>query len=155
MSRAQSVLTHWHAHRDVLAPLVEAVPEDKLNYRPWDQAMSFSDLVWHILSASAMFAAAAKEGRVTGRTDKPDLGSKQAILQAISTWTEQTHANIASMTDEQFERMVETKAIFGADLPAKVLLGSMIDHEVHHKGQLFVYARMMGTEKLPFFIHRG
>ncbi|WP_349679045.1 MULTISPECIES: DinB family protein [Aneurinibacillus] len=28
----------------------------------------------------------------------------------------------------------------------------MIDHEVHHKGQLFLYARLIGIEKLPFFI---
>ncbi|WP_081825521.1 DinB family protein [Bacillus sp. UNC41MFS5] len=26
----------------------------------------------------------------------------------------------------------------------------MIDHEIHHKGQLFTYARLIGREKLPF-----
>ena len=27
----------------------------------------------------------------------------------------------------------------------------MYDHEIHHKGQLFVYLRLLGKEKLPFF----
>ncbi|WP_367306894.1 DinB family protein [Alicyclobacillus acidocaldarius] len=155
MSKAQSVLTHWHSHRDVLAPLVDSVPEDKLDFKPWDEAMSFRDLVWHILSTSALFAAAAKAGRITDRPERPDLSTKQALVQAISSFTDRTHADVASVTDEQFESLVDTKAVFGRDLPVKVLLGSMIDHEVHHKGQLFVYARMMGAEKLPFFIHRG
>ncbi|MBF8376487.1 DinB family protein [Alicyclobacillus mali] len=155
MSKAQAVLTHWHSHRDVLAPLVESVPEDKLDFKPWDGAMSFRDLVWHILSTSAWFAAAAQAGRITDRPEKPDLGSKQALLQAISTFSDRTHADVASVADEQFDSLVDTKAVFGADLPVKALLGSMVDHEIHHKGQLFVYARLMGAEKLPFFIHRG
>ncbi|MDI9261311.1 DinB family protein [Alicyclobacillus sendaiensis] len=155
MSKAQSVLAHWHSHRDVLAPLVDAVPEDKLDFKPWDEAMSFRDLVWHILSTGALFAAAARAGRMTDRPEKPDLSTKQALVQAIASFTERTHADVASIADEQFEQLVETKAVFGTDLPAKALLSSMIDHEVHHKGQLFVYARMMGAKKLPFFIHRG
>ncbi|WP_206832354.1 DinB family protein [Alicyclobacillus fructus] len=154
MSKAQSVLAHWHSHRDVLAPLVASVPEDKLDFKPWDGAMSFRDLVWHILAVSATFAAAAKAGRLTERPEQPDLSTKQALLDAISTFTEKTHADIASISDEQFESIVETKAVFGADLPAKALLASLIDHEIHHKGQLFVYARLMGAETLPFFIHR-
>ncbi|AEJ42251.1 DinB family protein [Alicyclobacillus acidocaldarius] len=155
MSKVESVLTHWHSHRDVLAPLVDSVPEDKLDFKPWDGAMSFRDLVWHILSTGAWFAAAAKTGRITNQPERPDLSTKQAILQAISSLTDRTHADVASVSDEQLESLVDTKAVFGADLPVNVLLSSMIDHEVHHKGQLFVYARIMGAEKLPFFVHRG
>ncbi|MED1206050.1 DinB family protein [Heyndrickxia acidicola] len=28
----------------------------------------------------------------------------------------------------------------------------MIDHEIHHKGQIFPYARLIGIEKLPEYI---
>ncbi|SIT12456.1 DinB family protein [Alicyclobacillus vulcanalis] len=155
MAKAESMLRHWHAHRDVLAPLVQSVPEDQLDFKPWDKAMSFRELVWHVLSISALFASAAKAGRITGRPEQPDLSSKEALLRAISTLTDQTHADMASLSDEQFDQLVDTKAVFGADLPVHALLGTMIDHEIHHKGQLFVYARLMGAKELPFFVHRG
>ncbi|SIC68051.1 Uncharacterised protein [Mycobacteroides abscessus subsp. abscessus] len=39
-------------------------------------------------------------------------------------------------------------------MPGIVLLENAKDHEIHHKGQLFTYARLAGIEKLPFFVSR-
>ncbi|WP_279401879.1 DinB family protein [Piscibacillus salipiscarius] len=30
-------------------------------------------------------------------------------------------------------------------------LQGMYEHEIHHKGQLFIYARMVGVKDVPFF----
>ncbi|WP_182914758.1 DinB family protein [Paenibacillus thiaminolyticus] len=36
------------------------------------------------------------------------------------------------------------------DGPRSKLVWLIIDHEIHHKGQLFVYARILGVQELPF-----
>ncbi len=33
----------------------------------------------------------------------------------------------------------------------KKYLLAMYDHEIHHKGQLFIYARLVGVKDVPFF----
>jgi len=40
-------------------------------------------------------------------------------------------------------------------MPGMVLLESGKDHEIHHKGQLFTYARLLGIKSLPFFVNRS
>ncbi|GMA57738.1 putative damage-inducible protein DinB [Alicyclobacillus sacchari] len=155
MTKAESYLQHWHAHRDVLFDLLKAVDEQHVNFQPWAGAMSFADLIWHIVSTGYFFADSAALGHASTRPQKPDLATIGAIESSISEWTQKTHDRIASITDEQFANLVDLTQLFGAKLPVAALLQTNLDHEIHHKGQLFVYARLCGADPLPFFVQRG
>jgi uncharacterized damage-inducible protein DinB len=52
---------------------------------------------------------------------------------------------------EDFERPV---SFMGREMAVRDLLLSLIAHEAHHKGQMFVYARIQGVEP-PFYIKMG
>ncbi|MEK4357699.1 DinB family protein [Paenibacillus sp. FSL M7-1455] len=51
--------------------------------------------------------------------------------------------------DEQLEKELEFNGYIGT---GRLWLETAKDHEIHHKGQLFTYARMIGVEKLPFMM---
>ncbi|GLV14795.1 hypothetical protein Heshes_24790 [Alicyclobacillus hesperidum] len=155
MTKAETYLGHWHAHRDVLTDLVKSVGEEHLSFQPWAGAMSFADLVWHIVSTGYFFADSAALGHLGMRPEKADLSTMSALESSISEWTQKTHDRISSMTDDQFANLVDMTQLFGAKLPATALLQTNLDHEIHHKGQLFVYARLCGADPLPFFVKRG
>ncbi|KPV43720.1 DinB family protein [Alicyclobacillus ferrooxydans] len=140
-------------HRAVLQDILSRVPEDQVDMKPWPNALSLSDLAVHMVTSADWFAESVKNGQF-GRPEKVEVSSMSDLRRVVDEYTEKTKATLDSLSDEQVEGMVEAKHIFGMDAPGKVWLGSMRDHEIHHKGQMFVYARMAGVEEMPFFIQR-
>ncbi|WP_102348171.1 DinB family protein [Bacillus sp. Marseille-P3661] len=152
MERMNGFMNSWMAHRNALIELVKTVGDEHLNYKPWEDAMSFSELVLHITSATEMFVQTVKRGVFTPPTEKKSVDSINELLSTIQSETEQTKAGLESLTNEQLEQIVE---FAGMKMPGMVMLESGKDHEIHHKGQLFTYARLIGVKELPFFISRG
>ena len=65
--------------------------------------------------------------------------------------TNETRVLLEGLSDDDFDKIISTSQAFGQDVPGSVLLAMSLDHEIHHKGQLFVYARMLGFDKVPPF----
>jgi len=152
MSAGEQMQSQWLRHRTVLQEILVHVPDDKFDYQPWPNAMSLADLAVHMAAIADMFVQAVGEGQFGAPPAKPESGSAASVRQFVDDMTAKSSNTLAALTDEQLERVIEGKR-FGADLPGKVWLHTMRDHEIHHKGQMFVYARMVGVEELPFFVN--
>ncbi|WP_235841960.1 DinB family protein [Neobacillus fumarioli] len=74
----------------------------------------------------------------------------EEIHKVVRQFTEKSKANYAKITDEDLE-IERVFALSNFKAKGKTFLTMMYDHEIHHKGQLFVYARMAGVKVLPFF----
>lgn len=72
------------------------------------------------------------------------------VRQAVADLTARTKSVYASLTeaDLQAERVFPS----GFRATGRTLLLMMFEHEIHHKGQLMLYARMVGVKDLPFFV---
>lgn len=152
MTNINEFVKQWRSHRNVLLEMLENVTDEQLGTKPWAQAMSFSELVLHIAGAMRMFTSTVKNGVLT-KGEPPKAPSNAKELQAlVAAATEQTEAEIRSLTPEQLDREID---FFGRTATGGRLLEEAKDHEIHHKGQLFIYLRMAGAEKLPFFVSRG
>jgi uncharacterized damage-inducible protein DinB len=148
-------LKSWLLHRLVTVELVDMLPEGKLDFKPWGGAMTLSKLVTHLMTSGFQFSQAVKQGAMGDSGEKPVFSSITDLKKYVHEITEQTKSTLTSLTDEDLEKFVDTSKVFGRDLPGKVLLSSMRDHEIHHKGQLFIYARMTGVQNPPFFVKMG
>jgi uncharacterized damage-inducible protein DinB len=71
------------------------------------------------------------------------------VRKIVREYTEKTKKDLQTLTDDHLDQTVQWGPYHA---PGKMWLDIMRDHEIHHKGQLFVYARMVGMEQLPFFI---
>lgn len=153
MSKAEAFLGHFMAHRSVLSKLVDELKDKDLTYRPWDDGFSTGDLIWHILSSSYGFTRAAATGSFERLTEKPAFETTADVKQAIANITEKVTSFIQSMRDEQFSAEIDMTRVFNRTVPAEQLLSMMLDHEIHHKGQLFTYVRLCGAKQLPMFFN--
>lgn len=153
MSKAEAFLMHFKMHRSVLDKVVDAVKDEDLPFSPWEGALTLKDLIWHVLSSGLSFTRAAATGDFERVSDKPALETKTQLKQAIDDMSRQSYDFIQSMSDDQFSQEIDVTKAFGRKLPAGQLLTSMLDHEIHHKGQLFTYARLCGAEEMPFFVN--
>jgi uncharacterized damage-inducible protein DinB len=153
MSESQIFTNIWLRHRLVGNEIVDMLSDEHLSFRPWEKAMTLKELVLHMLYSADMFTGAVKEGAfVPSEGSPPDVQTAEELKQLVQELTAKTRETIESLSDEQLSAIVDLTKLFGAKMPGKSLLHVMRDHEIHHKGQLFVYARMIGLEHLPMFV---
>lgn len=154
MSRAKQFTQYFLSHRNVTVELISKIEEKHYDYKPTPTSMPAKDLVTHILFSFYKFANAAKHGDPTLFTQKVE--ETETNLQKLAqTYTEKTKLLLESLSDEDFERVLDLTNVFGAKIPTGQFLQMAMDHEIHHKGQLFVYVREMGHTDLPLFVQRG
>lgn len=152
MTRTKTMLQYFFAHRNVTQELIKKIAEDNYDYKPTPTSMSAQELSSHIVTSFFNLAATAKRGDTSAfaenREDSPN------ILTLAEQYTENTKDLLATFSDEEFDRVVDLTNLFGMKLSGRQLLQLAMDHEIHHKGALFVYVRALGHTELPMFIQR-
>jgi uncharacterized damage-inducible protein DinB len=136
-------------HRTPLIGLLEKLPEDKASFSAWDGGMSFQRLSDH-LSASMERLGMMMSGQTP---TKPEPSADwHAALERLRASTEATRAHFAALTPDQLAATVT--GFGGREMPVYALVDGAIQHLAHHKGQLWMMARMNGLEP-PMFMAMG
>ena len=142
------LLEHWQGHRRLTRRLIEAYPEDQLFTFAIGGMRTFGELALELLA----MAEPSVRGVVTGewetsfdRTTRP----KAALLEA---WDASTRAIDELWARIPAGRFQEHMVAFGQyPGPAYQLLLYVIDNEVHHRGQGYVYLRALGAAPPAFW----
>jgi len=154
MPRAQQWVQYFLSHRHVTMELINKIDEAHYDFKPTPTSMTAKQLATHMVFSFYNFANVAKHGDPA--LFQPKMEDPETNLAKLAeTYTEKTKQLLESMSDEEFNRTIDLTAIFGVQMSAKQLLQMAMDHEIHHKGQLFVYVREMGHTDLPLFVQRG
>lgn len=128
--------------------VIAAILAGKEDYRPDQYARPALDLAWHISITEMRFFDAVINGQFDFTpTPKPDSIKNSKDLIA---WYEQNFSQrlekIQALPVEQLQKIVDFRGMF--QLPAVMYLGFVLHHTIHHRGQLSVYLRPMGS-KVP------
>jgi uncharacterized damage-inducible protein DinB len=143
-----ALLAHWQGHRRLTRRVIDAFPEDKLLTHSVGGMRPFGALALEFIG----MAAPMLHGIVSSdwsRYEPPSAPSKAEILRL---WDETTAEIDRLWPQIPAERFQETMTAFG-QWPGKVheLLLYVIDNEIHHRGQGYVYLRSLGIEPPPFY----
>lgn len=142
------LLDHWIGHRRVTRRTIEAFPDDDAfaafsvgGMRP------FAVLVNEFLG----MAVPTLQGIVTGEWPMEAQDPPATREEALRRWDAATET-IESLWPQIPEgRFQETETAFGQwTMPLWALLFYVIDNEIHHRGQAYVYLRALGTEPPQF-----
>lgn len=151
MSEINEIIASWKSHRNVLHAMLNDAQTEHLGLKPWEKAMSLSALTQHIVGAMDMFVRLVKNGAYTPGDKPQPVETADELRARVAANTEASEAIIRSLSPEQLDATLD---FFGAKLTGRQLLRRAIDHEIHHKGQLFIYLRMAGVESLPMFMEK-
>lgn len=149
MLNMNSYTQHWLTHREALHKLVELDHAELAKFKPWEGAMSYGTLALHIAGSTLMFVNMVVKGEFTPSENKIEWNTMEDVQRLVHEFTETTKQLLTSITEEQQQKEI---TFFGNAAPAHVFLEKALDHEIHHKGQLFTYARIAGIKELPFFM---
>jgi uncharacterized damage-inducible protein DinB len=144
----EALLDHWQGHRRVTRRVIDAFPDDKLFTFSIGGMRPFGVLALEMLTMGAPMV----KGTVTGTWDYN--ASRDALPKAdlLKQWDDAT-AEIDRLWKEiPPERFGETLTAFGqyTDKTYNLLL-YVIDNEIHHRGQGYVYLRALGIEPPAFY----
>ena len=126
--------------------VIAAVPQDKCEWRPDPKAKNALELAAHIPDGDMFFLDGILSGAFAGGDAKPAPKTVEEILKNYETNYTDRVAKLKALSGEQLAKPIP---FFGMmELPAVMYLNLMLLHTTHHRGQLSVYLRPMGS-KVP------
>ena len=145
----EALLDHWQGHRRVTRRVIEAFPEDKLFSFSIGSMRPFSELATEFLKMSEP----SVQGVATGKwPDRNDLAAPRTKAELLARWDEATNSINTTWPAIPAGRFAEVDKAFGMWEGKGIdLILYVIDNEIHHRGQGYVYLRALGIEPPAFY----
>ncbi|HEX6750111.1 MAG TPA: DinB family protein [Longimicrobium sp.] len=144
----EALLEHWQGHRRLTRRVIEAFPDDQLFTFSVGGMRTFGELAMEMLSMAAPMVRGVHSGDWNTSWDR-EAHPKVEILRM---WDESTEELNRLWPQIPAARFGEQMTAFG-QYPgiAHDLVLYVIDNEIHHRGQGYVYLRALGVEPPPFY----
>lgn len=150
----EALLEHWQGHQRLTRRVLEAFPEDQLfTFTPAPPMRSFGVLTLEIIG----MVEPTLRGLHTGAWETPDWDEMKKQPQPgkaelLARWDETAGAMREGFPQIPEARFQETHTAFGQwTMPGSELILYLIDNEIHHRAQGYVYLRLLGTEPPAFY----
>lgn len=144
---------HWQGHRDLTRRTIEAFPEKELFEFSIGSMRPFAQLAMEMI----IMAGPTVKGLATGEwkkweeseSEQPVPKTKQDLLKL---WDQTTELLAEYWPKIPLRRFQEIDKAFGQwEGPGYWILFYIIDNEIHHRGQGYVYLRALGIEPPAFW----
>ncbi len=127
--------------------VIEAVPDEKSDYRPDPKSMTARELAWHIIDAEFLFLKGVSSGAFTAA--EPTVNKTKNIAEMLDVYEagfKEGITNVKNLSAADLTKPISFFDIF--NYPAVEYLNFLLQHSIHHRGQLSKYLRPMGS-KVP------
>ncbi|MFN2385444.1 MAG: DinB family protein [Thermoanaerobaculia bacterium] len=144
-------LEYFERLRDRTRRVVAAIPHERLDWTYRPGKFTCADIVRHLAAIERWMYAENVQGKPSRYAGHgPEIAEGYPDL---TTFLESLHADamtiFAGLTPQDLAGKCLTPA--GTSITTWKWLRAMVEHEVHHRGQLYVYAGMMGLEGPPLY----
>ena len=144
----QGFLDHWQGHRRLTRRVIEAYPEGQFNTFAIGGMRPFGTMAVELLR----MAAPSVRGILTGDWTQTVTADPKPRDEVLRLWDESTKEMNDLWPRIPASRFQETLKAFGQyeDTAYRIAL-YLVDNEVHHRGQGYVYLRALNVEPPHFW----
>jgi uncharacterized damage-inducible protein DinB len=133
----------WDSTRTLVLGLVEAMPEDKYDFKPTPAQRSFREVAIHLIGENYVFFSRVS-GENLGSNDRFNtLKSRDEILKALRESYDYGAKVWAGLTEEKALELIEGRG--GQKVQRWSAILGVIQDNMNHYGNLVVYARLNGV----------
>ena len=146
------LLNHWLGHRHVTRKVIEAFPEDKLFTYSIGGMRPFAKLMTELLAMGEpgiRGVVAGTWGTYQDAEASFQFTSKKELLELWDKSTQEIKALWAQISPERFHEMDKFFGQYEGPIYWSILY--LIDNEIHHRAQAYVYLRSLGIEPPAFW----
>jgi uncharacterized damage-inducible protein DinB len=148
MTIAETLLPEFDQEMSSTRKMLECVPDEQFQWKPHEKSMTLGRIASHVAEMPSYGAATINLAslEITPAHQPTNFATKDELLAAFDKSVAETRAAIAGASDEQM--MEIWSLIFGGrtafSMPrVAVLRTMMMNHLIHHRGQLSVYLRLL------------
>lgn len=144
------LLAHWQGHRGLTRRTLELFPEESLfEFQPAPPMRSFGTMTLELLGMVRPTLEGFTSGEWSTNMDIKGIDTKTKLLEAwdaTAIYLADTWPSIPT------SRLLEEESAYGFPVrPLFHLALYLIDNEIHHRAQGFVYLRLLGIEPPSFY----
>lgn len=159
MSINDALLPEYDREMTHTRRLLERLPEDRFAWRPHESSRTLGELAAHIAGLPRWALAVLDAGVFdvdldAGRLQTPAPGSRGGLLEAFDRHAAAARAALAARTDPEYlaRWTLRKDGENVCTLPKAAVIRTMVlNHLVHHRGQLTVYLRLLGVALPPLY----
>ncbi|MCG8468998.1 MAG: DinB family protein [Gemmatimonadetes bacterium] len=148
---AERFVAYWRNIRGRTRRVIDCIPEDRFDWTHTENAWTFADLTRHLAAAERWMFAENVQGR---ESRYPGCGPELADgAAAVRAYMDERHAEsveiFAALSDEQLVSKCGTPG--GIQITVWKWLRAMVEHEVHHRGQIYLMLGVLGIDAPPLY----
>ena len=146
---AEQLLNHWQGHRALTRRIIDAFPEQELFKFSIGGMRPFSELALEMINMAAPSLKGLATGEWAFAKDENKPATKAELL---ARWDETTKDIQRLWPTVPAHRFQETDKAFGQwEMTGYGLVLYLVDNEIHHRGQGYVYLRALGVSPTAFW----
>lgn len=146
-----SFLHYFKRVRHRTLKIIQCIPPDKIEWTYQEGRFTLGDLVRHLATIERyMYAENAqfKPSLYPGCGEELASGHEN-ILAYLNKCHEESLAIFSQLSPADLQKKTMTPG--GVEISLWKWLRAMIEHEVHHRGQIYIYLGMLGVETPPLY----
>ena len=141
--KVDDFLQDWQNYANGTLQVYNAMTDEKLDQSIVEGHNTLGWLGWHVADVTG--ALGKQMGLEVDTVDDPTTVPKEAseIARVFKKVTDQIQQGVEGLTDDEME--VEVEAL-GQNMPRGKVLSMLVQHNIHHRGQMTVLLRQAGLE---------
>jgi uncharacterized damage-inducible protein DinB len=151
ITRPQEFLDYYEKVRQRTHKVIACIPRDKFDWRYAEGKFSFADTIRHLAAIERyMYAENAqfKPSRYPGHG--PELADgPEKVLAFFNQLHQESMEIFGKLSAEDLQKKCVTPG--GTPITVWKWLRAMVEHEVHHRAQMYVYLGMLGIPAPPIY----
>jgi uncharacterized damage-inducible protein DinB len=148
---AASFLSYFESVRGRTRRVAAAIPEEHVEWTHRPGAWTLGDLVRHLAATERWMWGENVQGRPSRYPGcGPELASgRDGVLAYLDRMHAETVEIVSALTSGDLARPCLTPA--GTPITTWKWLRGMVEHEIHHRGQIYLMLGMLGVPTPPLF----
>jgi uncharacterized damage-inducible protein DinB len=149
--RIEPFVHYYGRLRERTMAVVELVPPERIDWSPGSGALTFGDILRHLAGIERWVFTENAHGRPPRYPghDRDRADGHQAVIAYFVETHRESLDLLGSLTPDQLEERCETPG--GTRITAWKWLRALAEHEIHHRGQIYLMLRLVGVETPPLY----
>ncbi len=144
----QKTFSHWKSIRSGLITTLEKFNDADLEFKPFPGSWSVKQIALHIAEAEDGWFRFAVNRELDQWPEYrlEEFSSIEQLKSILGTVHARTELYMQSLSDEDGSRSVIVP--WGESLPLSWIIWHVLEHEIHHRGELSIILGILGREGL-------
>jgi len=137
---------HWQSVRRGLMEALDKLDDEQLGFVPRDGLWSLGRVACHIADAEDGWFRYVATGELDEwpQFEAEDYPTVESVKRLLTEVHHRTEAYLATLEDADLERIIP--APWGSEFPLRWIIWHVLEHEIHHRGEIYLMLGLMGTE---------